>query len=60
MDKPRHPHVVRTWAVERTRQPVRNVPGTRFEDARKGPLHGIPQTSKAPKKPDVHPPEPDK
>jgi hypothetical protein len=24
MDKPRHPHVVRTWTVERTRIPIRN------------------------------------
>jgi hypothetical protein len=23
MDKPRHPHVVRTWTVERTRIPYR-------------------------------------
>ncbi len=24
MDKPRHPHVVRTWTVERTKFPIRN------------------------------------
>ena len=28
MDKPRHPHVIRTWTVERTRQPIHNLPTT--------------------------------
>ena len=34
MDKPRHPHVVRTWTVERTRHPIHNIPTLKREDKR--------------------------
>lgn len=40
MDKPRHPHVIRTWAVERTRHSVRNIPGIRMDT----PMHGAPRS----------------
>lgn len=49
MDKPRHPHVVRTWTVERTRHPIHTVPLKRNEDPRRAPVHGVPQPAK-PKK----------
>lgn len=29
MDKPRHPHVIRTWTVERTKTPYRPAPPDR-------------------------------
>ena len=58
MDKPRHPHVVRTWVVERTRHPVHTVPPRKNEDPRRPPVHGVPQPAKS-KKPDTKtPPEP--
>ena len=46
MDKPRHPPVVRTWVVERTRHPGHNVPMHRAEDPRRNPVHGVPQPKK--------------
>ena len=58
MDKPRHPHVVRTWVVERTRHPVRNVPSPRAEDPRRAPVHNVPQTAKPPKQEEKRKPEP--
>jgi len=40
MDKGRHPHVVRTWTVERTRLPIRNAQPVRLHiDPRKEHFH---------------------
>lgn len=35
MDKSHHPNVIRTWAVERTRHPVRNTPMSKPVDKRR-------------------------
>ncbi len=49
MDRPRHPHVVRTWVVERTRHPIHSIPVPKHEDARHTPVFGIPRPVVKPK-----------
>ncbi len=55
MDRPRHPHVVRTWVAERNRHPVHNIPSMKTQDLR----HGAPRMAATPKAHTV-PPTPHK
>jgi hypothetical protein len=56
MDRPRHPHVVRTWAVERTRHPIHAIPAVKREDPHHGPPR-MPVASKLPAAPKKDKPE---
>ena len=49
MDKSRHPHVIRTWVVERTRHAVRTIPTNKPADRTRSPIRQTPPP--APQKP---------
>lgn len=48
MDRPRHPNVIRTWTVERTRHPVRNIAPPKPENVRSAPVKGVPSSTHKP------------
>jgi hypothetical protein len=52
MDKPRHPHVIRTWVVNKVRTPRLDQPVQPIPHERTGPLKGFrkpPVTGASPK-----------
>jgi len=50
MDRPRHPNVIRTWAVERTHHTVHNIPPVKQENPRHSPPRTVPKRRPADKK----------
>lgn len=44
MDRPRHPNVIRTWAVERTHHNIHAIPPVKHDN----PQHAPPRTVPAP------------
>lgn len=41
MDRPRHPNVIRTWAVERTHHNIHNIPPVKHDNPQHSPPRNV-------------------
>ena len=53
MDKPRHPHVIRTWVTGRNKHPFPAVPAPHFQPQRRSAIPAAPKPAK-PLAPEPH------
>jgi hypothetical protein len=48
MDKPRHPHVIRTWVAGRNRHPFPTMPAHPNEGPRRSSIRNAPKPARLP------------
>jgi len=57
MDKPRHPHVIRTWVTGRNRHPNPTMPAHQTEGPRRSSIRGVPKPARPPRPEESKEPE---